>query len=230
MASDMVTYVCEYKILPEHTTRETCITFFGGMTKDDDIRELGDVQLLGRWGCVGEARGFCVAQAPNNFCMQKWLNNWVSMADIKVVPCLDDNEHRELILGKEPSFMVTYDKVNDPPLENESLYFVKYKFRNGCINKGFDAFANMTKDQDEGDSGKCTSYGRWHVPSEGYGYAIASCPTALDMYKWAYNWNELCECIISPVTEDHSTRSIIQGGFGFQTKHENGGTTFICLI
>ena len=45
----MNTYVCEYSILPEHATRETCMTFFGGMTQEDDARELGEVVLMGRW-------------------------------------------------------------------------------------------------------------------------------------------------------------------------------------
>ena len=84
--SKMTTFYCEYQILPEHTTRDACMTFFGGMTHEDDLKELGDVRLLSRWSCVGEARGFCVAQAANVVDMQKWLNNWVSMADIKVVP------------------------------------------------------------------------------------------------------------------------------------------------
>ena len=90
------TYVCEYKMLPEHTTRETCMTFFGGMTAEDDKKELKNVTLLGRWSCVGEGRGFCVAQAKSNKDMQEWLTNWVTMADIKVMPCLDDNQQRML--------------------------------------------------------------------------------------------------------------------------------------
>ena len=216
----MITYVCQYNILPEHTTRETCMTFFGGMTQEDDARELGEVMLLGRWACVGEAKGYCIAQAPNNFHMQQWLNNWVSMADIKVTPCLDDNEHRELILGKDPPYKVVYDKVGNMAKKNESLYFIKYKFKEGCKDQGFDLFANMTEEMDEGDSGKCTSYGRWHVPSEGCGYAVTSSPSAMDVYKWAYNWNSLCDCTIVPVTDDENTRKIIQCGFGYDVKHE----------
>ena len=47
------TYFCEYSILPDQSTRDTCMTFFGGMTKEDDLKELGEVHLLGRWACVG---------------------------------------------------------------------------------------------------------------------------------------------------------------------------------
>jgi quinol monooxygenase YgiN len=189
------------------------------MTPEDDKRELGSVELLGRWSCVGEARGFCIARAESVVSMQSWLNGWVSMADIKVVPCLDDNQHRTLILGKSPSFSVSYDSVSNGAKEGESLYFIKYQFRDGCRDQGFEAFANMTSEQDNADSGNCTSYGRWHVPSQGCGYAIASCPNAFDMYRWAYNWNALCDCFITPVTNDEDTRKIIQKSLGFKVKH-----------
>lgn len=219
MTKPQTTYVCEYRLLPEHNTRETCMTFFGGMNSDDEARELGEVTLLGRWSCVGEGRGYCVAQAPNNVVMQKWLNNWVTMADIAVTPSLDDNQHRALILGTSPSFNVDYDGVGDNARDGESLYFVRYQFRDGCRDKGFQAFANMTQEQDKLDSGDCTSYGRWHVPSQGCGYAIASSPSAQAIYKWAYNWNSLCDVVVSPVTCDSDTRSVIRQGVGFKVKH-----------
>tara|TARA_Y100000992_G_scaffold266333_1_gene204193 strand:- start:2094 stop:2789 length:696 start_codon:yes stop_codon:yes gene_type:complete len=215
------TYFCEYSILPEQSTRDTCMTFFGGMTKDDDVKELGEVELLGRWACVGEARGYCIAKAKDNKSVQKWLNNWVSMADIKVVPCLDDNEHRELILGKKPEFTVNYDNVDNKALPGNSLYFIKYQFRDGLRDTGFSAFANMTEEQDKADSGSCVSYGRWHVPSQGCGFAVASSLTVFDLYKWAYNWNSLCDVSIHPVTKDEDTREIIQNGFGYSVKHKH---------
>lgn len=213
------TYVCEYKILPEHATRESCMTFFGGMTQKDDLDELGDVRLLGRWSCVGEARGFCVVTAANNVAIQKWLNNWVTMADVKVTPCLDDNQHRRLIMDTEPAYTVAYDRVNDPEQPNDSLYVIKYQFKEDCIEKGFVAFANMTCEQDQADSGECTSYGRWHVPSQGCGYAVASSPSAEAVYKWAHNWSSLCSCSVHPVTRDEDTRRIIKEGRGFDAKH-----------
>ena len=80
--------------------------------------------------------------------MQKWLNNWIPMADIKVVPCLDDNQHRELLLGHSPDFTVSYDNVGSSAKEGESLYFIKYQFREGQRDAGFSAFANMTQEQD----------------------------------------------------------------------------------
>lgn len=214
----MITYVCEYSILPEHKTRDTCMTLFGGMTEQDDARDLGEVILLGRWTCVGEARGYCVAQAPNNFYIQKWLNNWVSMADIKVTPCLDDNEHRELILGNKPPYKIIYDKVGNMAKKNESLYFIKYKFREGCKDTGFDLFANMTEKEAREETRNCTLYGRWHVPSEGTGCAIISSPSVIDIYKWTHTWDPFCECKVYPVTDDKNTRSIIKSSFGYDVK------------
>ena len=89
--------------------QEKIVTFFGGMTQEDDLRDLGEVKLLGRWSGVGEARGF-VLHKLKIMQAQKWLNNWVSMADIKVVPCLDDNQHRSMILKRDPDYLVSYDK------------------------------------------------------------------------------------------------------------------------
>lgn len=213
------TYVCEYKLLPEHTTRESCMTFFGGMTEKDDLQELKNVKLLGRWAAVGEGKGYCVAQAKCNKDMQEWLTNWVTMADIKVMPCLDDNQQRELILGSPPSYRVTFDKVNSSALPNQSLYWIQYQFKPGSEQMGFNAFASLTEEEDKSDSGKCTPFGRWHIPSLGKGFAIASSPSVMDLYKWAYNWGELCNVEIIPVTEDKETRSIISNGFGFQIKY-----------
>jgi len=216
---NLTTFICEYNILPENSTRDMCMTLFGGMTPEDDLKELGNVKLLGRWSCVGEARGYCVAQASNVVEMQRWLNGWVKMADIKVWPCLDDNEQRQLILGKSPEYVVHYEGVDAAPREGESLYFINYRFRDGHRAKGFETFANMTQQMDVADAGKCSSYGRWHVPSEGRGVAVASSPTAFDVYKWAHNWSELCECRVTPVTRDQDTRSIIRAGLGYKVKH-----------
>jgi len=215
----MTTFFCEWTILPEHSTRDTCLTVFGGMNPEDDKQQLGSVELLDRWSCVGEAKGFCIAKAQSVTSMQRWLNAWVSMADIKVVPCIDDNQHRELILGKAPEYTVLYDALGNDAKEGESLYVVKYQFKDGCRDVGFEAFANMTEEQDKADPGKCTPYGRWHVPSQGCGYAIASAPSGFDMYRWAFNWNSLCDCFIFPVTNDRETREIIRQSMGFAVKH-----------
>jgi hypothetical protein len=189
------------------------------MNYEDDINELGNVDLLGRWACVGEARGFCVVEATSTVDLQKWLNNWITMADIKVTPCLDDNMHREFILGESPKYKVNYDKVSQSALENESLYYIKYKFKHDKMEQGFAQFANMTEAEDLDDAGKCTVYGRWHVPSDGTGVAVASSPDVISLYNWARNWKDLCDISIYPVTDDINTRLIIQQSYGFPAKY-----------
>ena len=78
----------------------------------------------------------------------------------------------------------------------------------------------MTEEQDKNDSVLCTSYGRWHVPSLGCGFAVASSPSGFDLYKWAHNWHSLCNVEISPVTKDNETREIIKQGVGFSFKNQ----------
>ena len=42
-----------------------------------------------------------------------------------------------------------------------------------------------------------------------------------DIYKWAFNWAEMCDCQIVPVLTDSQARSIIKNKFdGFQDKLE----------
>lgn len=49
---------------------------------------------------------------------------------------------------------------------------------------------------------------------------MASSPSVLDVYKWAYNWDSLCNCEIVPITTDEVTRKIIKSKPGFKKKHE----------
>ncbi len=214
----MNTFICEYNILSDQNTRDTCLTLFGSMTVEDDKKELKEVILLGRWSCVGESKGFCVVQSKCVESVQTWLINWIPMADIKITPCLDDNDHRRLILKEDPEYLVDYKNIDSGPKDGESLYFIKYQFKDNKKNEGFKIFASLSQEDDKKDSGTCTSYGRWHVPSLGYGFAIASSPSVLDIYKWAYNWNDLCDVNILPVTEDITTRNIIKNSLGFDLK------------
>merc|ERR1712070_169246 len=128
------------------------------MSVEDDKRDMGDkITLHGRWSTLGEARGFCIADAPDNKTLMTWLNNWVNMCSIKVIPVLCDNKARRVILGEEPSYTVAYDRVGDAAQPGESLYFVKFSFHKDKREHGFKAFAGMTEAQDKGDAGVCTN-------------------------------------------------------------------------
>ena len=76
----------------------------------------------------------------------------------------------------------------------------------------------MTEEQDKGDSGNCRPLGRWHNLGQGTGMAVAAAKSEGDIYKWAFNWTEICDCQIVPVLTDSQARTIISGKPDFETK------------
>ena len=212
----MTTFVCTWKIMD--TARVPCMTYFASMSKDDDVAELGNVELLGRWSDVGTASGVCVCKAEKYTDVVSWLYNWVPMATCKVQAVCDDNVARGIILGSEPEYHVDYSHVGDEPVENEVLYHITYKFKADKKVEGNKLFANLTKEQDEADCGNCRPLGRWHDLGTGTGFAIAAARSEADIYKWAFNWAEMCDCNIVPVLTDAQSRAVISGKADFQQK------------
>ena len=51
------TYICSWKIMD--TMKVPCMTYFGSMTKDDDLKEAGPVEMLGRWSDIGNGSALC---------------------------------------------------------------------------------------------------------------------------------------------------------------------------
>ena len=212
----MTTFVGTWKIM-DHA-RVPCMTYFASMSKDDDVAELGNVQLLGRWSDVGNASGVCVFKAEKYSDAVSWLYNWVPMATCNVKAVCDDNVARKVILGSEPEYQVDYSHVGDEPVEDEVLYYIKYKFNQGKKVEGNKLFANLTKEQDEADCGNCRPLGRWHDLGTGCGFAIAAARSEEDIYKWAFNWAEMCDCEIVPVLTDAQCRAVISGKADYQQK------------
>ena len=212
----MTTFVGTWKIMDQ--ARVPCMTYFASMTKDDDVAELGNVELLGRWSDIGTASGVCVFKAENYSDAVSWLYNWVPMATCTVKAVCDDNVAREIILGTKPEYQVDYSHVGDEPVENEVLYYIRYKFNQDKKVEGNKLFASLTKEQDEGDSGNCRPLGRWHDLGTGTGLAIAAARSEADIYKWAFNWAEMCNCEITPVLTDAQCRSVIRGKADYQQK------------
>lgn len=214
----MPTFFCEYTILD--FARDDCMTFFGGMSAEDDKRDLGDnVTLLGRWSTVAEGRGYCVCKAGTAKDVTNWLYNWVKMATIKVYPILDDNQAREIILKVPPSYTVDYSRAGDEAAPGQSLYFIKYKFHNDKRMAGYQAFASLTEKEDKQDAGNNTCLGRWHNLGLGSGVAICSSESEVDLYKWAFNWASMCDCEIVPVVHDRECREVITSKPDFVQKH-----------
>lgn len=214
----MTLFVGTWKIMDP--ARVSCMTYFASMTKEDDLAELNGVELLGRWSDIGTASGVCIFKADKYTDAMSWLYNWVPMATCSVRPVCDDNVARKIILGKEPEYTVDYSHVGDEPLENEVLYHISYKFKPEKKVEGNNLFANLTQEQDEGDSGNCRPLGRWHDLGTGSGLAIAAAKSEEDIYKWAFNWAEMCDCQIVPVLTDAQARSVIKNKDGFQEKLE----------
>ena len=59
----MTLYLGTWEIM--HSARVPCMTYFGSMTKEDDDAESVGVEMLGRWGDLGAARGAVVCRAKN---------------------------------------------------------------------------------------------------------------------------------------------------------------------
>ena len=97
---------------------------------------------------------------------------------------------------------------------------IKYKFHQDKKMDGYQAFAGLSKEQDEADSGNCRPLGRWHDIGGGSGMAIAGAKNEEDIYKWAFNWTEICDCHIVPVLTDKQSRVVIQSKPDFQQKLE----------
>ncbi len=205
----MPLFYLKFKIVEGY--RRDCMTLFGGMKDADDRADMGDgIELLGRWSTLGEGAGFCVCKAENARVLGNWLANWIPMVTITVVPVVDDNQAREIILGKKPEYIVTYDKTGAQAKDGESLYFIEYSFKEGCKSTGFDLFASLDAEKDTADAGLNTPYGRWHDLATGTGIAICSSASEFDLQSWAYHWKEICDCRITPVLSDSDFRNIIQ--------------------
>lgn len=196
------------------------MTLFGGMTKDDDKADMGPgIEVIGRWSTLGEGAGYCVCRADNAKTLGNWLVNWLPMVTITVVPVVDDNEARKIILGREPEYTVDYSKAGDAPTtDDESLYLIEYAFKSGSKAEGFDLFANLSEEEDRSDAGENTPLGRWHDLATGTGVAVCLSKSSTALQAWANNWKDLCDCTIKPVLSDAEFRSIVQAKPGFAEK------------
>lgn len=216
--------------------RVPCMTYFASMTQEDDQRESYGVDILGRWSDVGTASGHLICRAESYDNVVSWIYNWVPMATCTVKPICDDNVAREIVLGAPPSYMVDYSSVGDQALDGETMYAITYKFYADKRVQGANTFARLTAEQDSTDSGRCRPLGRWHDLGNGSGFAIACARNEHDIYKWANNWAEMCECKIVPVLTDDRARVVIRSKADFSKKLKDvqktmkGSTNFLCKL
>lgn len=198
--------------------RIPCMTYFGSMTKKDDENESEGVEIIGRWGDLGCAKGAMICRAKSYEKVANWIYNWVPMANCKIKPICDDNTAREIILGRKPDYQVNYSYVNDEPTDGEILYMINYKFHLNKKMEGYNAFALLSEEEDKKDAGNCRCLGRWHDIGTGSGMAIAIAKNEGDIYSWAYHWTGMCECEITPVLTDNQSRKIIKSKPDYQKK------------
>lgn len=204
----MTLFLIQWKIY-EHN-RLSCMTYFASMTKQDDIDESPGVKMLGRWSNVTMGTGACVCQSTSYENVASWLYNWFPMAECSVKPICDDNVAREILLNGSPDYQVDYSSVGDEPLEGETLYMIDYKFQPEKKKTGMNLFANLSEQEDKNDAGSCRPLGRWHDLGMGCGMAIAGASSEKDIYKWANNWTDVCDCTIVPVMTDSQTRRMVR--------------------
>lgn len=209
------TYICSWKIMD--TMKVPCMTYFGSMTKDDDLKEAGPVEMLGRWSDVGNGSGHCVCRAANYSDVSNWLYNWAPMCNMTIRVMCDDNVARKIISKEEPSWKVQYN-LGYEPQEGESIYAIEYTFAKDKKMDGYKVFAGLTEEQDKADAGNCTSLGRYHDLGTGCGLAIAAARSEADLFAWAFNWADMCECKITPVLTDLQARKVISEKPDFQKK------------
>ena len=212
----MTLFLVKWKIMDN--ARVPCFTYFGSMTQADDIAESPGVEILGRWGSLGNASGCCICKAVKYSDVSSWIYNWAPMANIEIKAVCDDNVARKIISGSEPSYLVDYSHVGDEPDEGETLYMIQYKFHQDKKIDGYNLFAGLSQEDDENDCGECRPLGRWHDLGGGCGMAIAAAKSEEDIYKWAFNWTSICDCEIVPVLTDKQSRKIIKGKPDFEQK------------
>lgn len=215
----MTLYAIKYKIF-ERKRSDAC-TFFASMDEGALTKMMGDnVKQIGQWHNPGRGNGMMIAESSDVNDLYKFIWAWSEeMSDIECVPVLDDNKAREAVLKEPAAWTKTYDNIDAEPEAGETLYMISWVFDNGEARvKGYEIFANLTKEQDEGDYGNCRFLGRWHIPAEGKGYIVCTAKDQMDVHKWVWNWAGLCTCHVEPVLTNKAATEVVKAKAGYDKK------------
>ena len=91
------------------------------------------------------------------------------------------------------------------------LFQVSWSIPNNNRVQCWNAFGNMTPDDDLKDAGENIKVvGRWHHLGGTGGVCIAECSDASELNSWMLNWSPICEISVVPVVDDASARKSIQ--------------------
>lgn len=92
------------------------------------------------------------------------------------------------------------------------LFSITWKMFDNTKLDCYRAFMAMTPEDDVADAGKgVTIVGRWHTIGNGSGVCIAETDDVAALNSWMVNWAGLCDITLSPVTDDATTRAVLNG-------------------
>jgi len=215
----MTTYIMEWKIHPE--CMEDCMTLYASMDAAADKADAGpDCELLGRWGNAGNGTGFCVAKCKDVAALQNWALNWAQMATLTTYPVCDDNETREIVLGKKPSWEKKYPDIAGEAQPGESFYIMRYQCKPGCAQEAYKQLAEMTEEQEKAMTGNLRDVCSFHDIAQGRGIGVCAAKNQLDVYKFTYNWAPLANITVEPALTDSVMRKVVSSKPGYQQKLE----------
>jgi hypothetical protein len=197
-------FVATWKIF--ESKRSFTSTLFASMDAEAHKKDAGKCKLLGRWMNTADMSGLMVMDAPSAEEAYKWLYNWTEEAcDVVIRPMLDDNEAREIILGATPAYMVNYnDSIDMEAPDGYSLFLAHGKMHQDKKDAGYNAFANMTEEQDKADAGNLKILCRYHDLGMGEVYCVLAAKHesgVVDLHKMAVSaksFSSVFTSIISP--------------------------------
>jgi len=98
------------------------------------------------------------------------------------------------------------------------LFSVTWRMFDNTKLDCYRAFMAMSPEDDVADTGKGVSIvGRWHTVGSGSGICIAETDSAAALTSWVVNWAGLCDITISPVTDDVTTRAVLNSKLAVPT-------------
>jgi hypothetical protein len=90
------------------------------------------------------------------------------------------------------------------------LFSITWKMFDNTKLDCYRAFMAMTPADDVADAGEgVTIVGRWHAVGSGSGVLIAETDDAAALTSFMVNWAGLCDITITPVTDDVTTRAVL---------------------
>jgi hypothetical protein len=200
--------------------RSDCYTLFASLNEEMLAADTGPgVNLLGRWHNPADGSGFMACEANSITAVYEWLWKWTEdLVTIKVVPMLNDDMCREVVLGTKPAFSMSLDSLYDDPRNGESIYVCHVKLYPEHKLKTYETFAGMTEEDETTDRGNCRYLGRFHNLGDGTVVIVAAATNEIDLYKWAYHWAGSIDLVWVPVVKDKTMQEIVRKKDGYDAK------------